>query len=260
MPKDFENTLWTSQILQGMAIKYAVEHWRRSMPRGMGTLYWQLNDCWPVASWASIDYHGRWKALHYMAKQFFAPVNITGLEDKEKGTVEIHVTSDRLASKPAMVSWVVTDVAGKRLLSGQKNVRTPVNANRRVETLRLRDYLDKHGKTDVIVWLEMKAKGEPTQSNVVLFARPKQLELSKTPGISYDVKQKRDGSFTVALKSKQVALWSWIDLRGVDATLSNNFVHLRPGMTERITLVPARKITTKQVIQKLMVRSLVDTY
>ena len=55
MPDGFDMTLWVSQILQGMAIKYAVEHWRRSMPRGMGTLYWQLNDCWPVASWASID-------------------------------------------------------------------------------------------------------------------------------------------------------------------------------------------------------------
>jgi beta-galactosidase/beta-glucuronidase len=75
-------TLWLSQILQGMAIKYAVEHWRRSMPRGMGTLYWQLNDCWPVASWASIDYHGRWKALHYMARHFFAPVLVSGLEER----------------------------------------------------------------------------------------------------------------------------------------------------------------------------------
>lgn len=69
-PKDFDMTLWLSQILQGMAIKYAVEHWRRSMPRGMGTLYWQLNDCWPVASWSSLDCHGRWKALHYMARHF----------------------------------------------------------------------------------------------------------------------------------------------------------------------------------------------
>ena len=73
LPVGFENTIWTSQILQGTAIKYACEHWRRSMPRGMGTLYWQLNDNWPVASWSSIDYFGRWKALHYMAAKFFAP-------------------------------------------------------------------------------------------------------------------------------------------------------------------------------------------
>ena len=84
LPGKFEDLLWTSQVLQGLAIKYAVEHWRRSMPRTMGTLYWQLNDCWPVASWSSIDYYGRWKALHYMAKRFYAPLLITGLEDGEE--------------------------------------------------------------------------------------------------------------------------------------------------------------------------------
>ena len=94
LPDEFENTLWLSQILQGMAMKYAVEHWRRNMPRTMGTLYWQINDCWPVASWSSIDYHHRWKALHYMAKQFYAPLLVSGVEDAAKGTVEIYVNSD----------------------------------------------------------------------------------------------------------------------------------------------------------------------
>ena len=84
LPTSFDMTLWLSQILQGMAIKYAVEHWRRAMPRGMGTLYWQLNDCWPVASWSSIDYFGNWKALHYMARDFFAPLLISGLEDSDQ--------------------------------------------------------------------------------------------------------------------------------------------------------------------------------
>ena len=73
-PKDFETLLYTTQILQGIAIKAGAEHWRRNRGRCMGAIYWQLNDNWPVASWASIDYYGRWKALHYMAKDFFAPV------------------------------------------------------------------------------------------------------------------------------------------------------------------------------------------
>ncbi|MFW5846309.1 MAG: glycoside hydrolase family 2 protein, partial [Planctomycetota bacterium] len=72
MPRGSEELLWLSQIQQGLAIQYAVEHWRRHMHRCRGALYWQLNDCWPVASWASIDYLGRWKALQYLAKRFFA--------------------------------------------------------------------------------------------------------------------------------------------------------------------------------------------
>ncbi len=81
LPTSFESTLWLSQILQGMSVKHAVEHWRRTMPRGMGTLYWQLNDCWPVASWSSLDYNGRWKALHHMARHFYAPLLVSGIPD-----------------------------------------------------------------------------------------------------------------------------------------------------------------------------------
>ena len=81
-PKDLTHLLYASQVLQGMAIKYGVDHWRRNRGRCMGTLYWQINDNWPAPSWSSIDYFGRWKALHYMAQKFYAPhaVSMT-LED-----------------------------------------------------------------------------------------------------------------------------------------------------------------------------------
>ncbi len=260
LPLGFENTLWTSQILQGMAIKYACEHWRRSMPRGMGTLYWQLNDCWPVASWASIDYHGRWKALHYMAKEFFAPVLVSGLEDKKKGTVEIHVTSDRLKALDAVVSWRVTDAAGKPLLTGNKKFRTPVNGNRRVETLKLNSLIDEQTANDLIVWLELKTKGEPTQRNMVLFARPKHLALSEKPGITASIESNKDGSFALIMKSKHIALWTWLELKGMDVELSMNFFHLRPGTSSVLILTPSRPLTAKQLRQTLLIRSLVDTY
>ena len=68
-PKDFDSLVYVSQVLQGIAIKAGVDHWRANRGRCMGALYWQLNDNWPVASWASIDYFGRWKALHYMDKK-----------------------------------------------------------------------------------------------------------------------------------------------------------------------------------------------
>ena len=89
--------------------------WRRMMPRGMGALNWQLNDGWPVASWSSIDYYGRWKALHYMAKHFFAPLMVSGVENVAEGRVEIHVTSDLREPVEGTVNWVVTDVDGCRM-------------------------------------------------------------------------------------------------------------------------------------------------
>ncbi|HBE85749.1 MAG TPA: glycoside hydrolase family 2, partial [Lachnoclostridium sp.] len=73
--------VYASQLMQGEAMKYAVEHWRRHRGRCMGAIVWQLNDCWPVTSWSSIDYFGRWKALHYYEKRFFAPIMISCEEE-----------------------------------------------------------------------------------------------------------------------------------------------------------------------------------
>jgi beta-mannosidase len=260
LPASFDMQLWTSQILQGMAIKYACEHWRRSMPRGMGTLYWQLNDVWPVASWASIDYHGRWKALHYMARNFFAPVLVSGLEDAAKGTVEVHVTSDLLRAETGKLSWVVTDTAGRKLLTDSKTVRTPINGNRKAATLKLAELLKTQGERDLLVWLELAVKGQPTSTNLVTFARPKHLTLAEKPGITTEVSARKDGSFRVVLKTQRPAMWCWLELEGCDATLSDNFVHLRPGKAVRLTLTPSRSLTLTQLRKALQVRSLVDTY
>lgn len=114
-PKDFESLLYDSQILQAIAIKSGVEHWRRNRGRCMGALYWQVNDNWPVASWSSIDYYGRWKALHYYARNFFAPIagSIVKKKDEDSfvrnggdqfSSVEVHIQNEtRQASKVHVV-------------------------------------------------------------------------------------------------------------------------------------------------------------
>ena len=89
IPEDFAHFVYLSQILQADAIRYGVEHFRRYRGRCMGALYWQLNDCWPVVSWASVDYYGRWKALHHKARNFFAPVLISLHEDGNEKIVNI---------------------------------------------------------------------------------------------------------------------------------------------------------------------------
>ncbi|MGV2435117.1 MAG UNVERIFIED_CONTAM: hypothetical protein LVT10_09795 [Anaerolineae bacterium] len=100
LPNTFESMVWLTQILQGLAMKYAVEHWRRNMPRTMGTLYWQLNDMWGAPSWASVDWRGRWKALHHMAKHFYTPHLISGVADAQSGKATLYVTSDLHSDEP----------------------------------------------------------------------------------------------------------------------------------------------------------------
>ena len=107
-PKDFGSLLYVSQILQGMAIKSGVDHWRRNRGRCMGSLYWQINDNWPVASWASIDYYGRWKALHYMAAKFYAPVAVS--IQKTQDSISVWLENETLSEQKCTVSLRVRDM------------------------------------------------------------------------------------------------------------------------------------------------------
>ena len=259
MPADFETTLWVSQILQGLGIKYAVEHWRRNMPRCMGALYWQLNDTWPVASWASIDYHGRWKALHFAAKDFFAPALVSGVENNDKGTIEVHVTNDHGEVLNGIVRHVVTNVSGRTLEKGENEVAVPRRSSKRVQTLNLMKVLRNTSSRDVMVWLELVVDGAVVSRNLVAFEKPKKLDL-QDPEIATTVKKHKDGSFTVTLKAQKPALYAWLDVKGADARFSNNFVHLRPKQAVRIELKPARPIALEELKKRLRVRSLRDTY
>ena len=258
LPTGFDETLSASQILQGMAITYAVEHWRRSMPRGMGTLYWQLNDTWPVASWSSIDYHHRWKTLHYMAKRFFAPIIVTGVEDTDAGTVQIHVTSDLPAVQSLQLRWIITNAQGAEVDAGGKEIRTAKIGNRKAHTLRLKPLLQTHGVRNLLVWLELRDGDRRLSENLVTFARPKHLELSPIPGITWKARGGGAGGFVVTLKSKTVALWCWVELLECDYRASDNFVHLRPGSPVTLTVTPAERLTLAAFKGRLRVRNLMD--
>ncbi|MFH1569557.1 MAG: glycoside hydrolase family 2 protein, partial [Gemmatimonadota bacterium] len=259
LPTAFDMTLWLSQILQGMAIKYAVEHWRRAMPRGMGTLYWQINDCWPVASWSSIDSLGRWKALHYMARRFYAPVLISGLEDAARGTVEIHVTSDLRQRRRGVVRWRLTDAAGRLLRHGSAPCAVAPRRNQQVARLDLAAEVARRGARDLLLWLELEVDGEVVSTNFVSFARPKHLEL-EDPGLRTTVRARQDGAFEVTLRARRPALWAWLELADADARYSDGFVHLAPGAAAAIEVRPAEPMDAATFKSRLRARSLWDTY
>jgi beta-mannosidase len=259
LPRSFEMNLWLSQILQGMAIKYAVEHWRRGMPRRMGALYWQLNDCWPVASWASVDSFGRWKALHHMARAFFAPLLVSGLEDAVSGAVEVHVTSDLLETREGEVAWCITDAAGVELARGAAPVAIAPQRDTLAAMVESAPYLASHGPRDLMVWLELRLDGEAVSTNWVSFARPKHLALAD-PGIEAQVEAAGEGAYRVTLSAQRAALWCWLELAETDARYSDRFFHLRPGQPLTVIVTPQEPLTPEAFRGQLVVRSLVDTY
>ena len=259
LPTSFESSLWLSQILQGMSVKHAVEHWRRTMPRGMGTLYWQLNDCWPVASWSSIDYNGRWKALHHMARHFYAPLLISAVPNLDDGTVAVHVTNDHLEEISGIVGWEVTTVDGERVAEGEETAVILPNQNTPITTLDLQALLAEHGKRNLLVWLTLRVDGAIVSTNLALFARPKHLSLPD-PEILCAIEEVENGRYQVTLSSDKPALWVWLETQD-GITVSDNFFHLRPGTSHVIRLTAnERGLSIPDIINSLDVRSLVDTY
>jgi beta-mannosidase len=252
LPTSFESTLWLSQILQGMAMKYAVEHWRRNMPRSMGALYWQLNDMWPAPSWASLDWKANWKALHYIAKRFFAPLLISGVENIENGSVQIHVGSDLRTEQTGTVRYTITDAQGTTLEQSAFDVMLAPGKTTCVKELDLQKWITERSARDVLVWLELSVNGAVISENLVLFARPKHLAL-KDLQLTWTRNPVADEQheYDVTLSADAVALYVWLELPG--AKFSDNFVHLRPGVSKTIRV-------SAQDVTDLKVRSLVDTY
>ena len=253
----FEATLMLSQILQGMAMKYAIEHWRRNMPRSMGTLYWQLNDMWPAPSWSSLDWKGNWKALHHMARKFFAPLLISGLENAANHTVDIHGTSDMNEPQPVTVIYTVTDATGKILEQGELEATLAPRTSQCLHTLDVSSHVAARSVRDVIVWLEMRVNGESVSENLVLFSRPKHLELAQ-PNIRLDVHQGSDDSYAITLVADAAALYVWLELPG--AQFSDNFIHLQPNQSHVIHMTRPQGMDDAAMQAALKVQSLVDTY
>jgi beta-mannosidase len=262
-PKDFDSTLWLSQITQGYGIKYGAEGWRREMPRSMGCVYWQYNDTWPGSSWSSVDYFGRWKALHYMAKRFYEPVLVSGAEDVKAGKVDLWVTSDSMKDCRGKLTWAVTTVAGEKIRVGALDVDIPARKSRKVETLSLKDEIAKHGAKDLLVWMKLDVDGRTVSDNLVTLAYPKELNLIDPKVSAYVTKKevtKGEPEFDVRLTAANPALWAWIELDGVDAKCTDNFVHIAPDRAVDIEVQPAKELTREEFQKALRIRSLYDTY
>ncbi|MGC3959763.1 MAG: hypothetical protein QM813_18125 [Verrucomicrobiota bacterium] len=255
-PRGFEETLWLSQILQGFGIKLGAEYWRQTMPKSMGCVYWQYNDTWPGMSWSSVDYFGRWKALHYFARRFFAPILVSSRENLEAGTTDIFVSSDLLQSKRGTLKWRTTDLTGETLLQDQMAVAIPARKSEKVKTLDFQALIKKHQAGGFLTWLEIEVEGKTVSENLLLFTAPKELKLSD-PQLSAAVEAVKDG-FLVTLKSKRPALWAWLDLTNTDASYADNFFHVRPDASRQVLVLPAKRLSYEEFVRELQPRSLFD--
>lgn len=245
LPAREDMVLWTSQILQGLAVTYGVEHWRRSAPRGMGTIYWQLNDCWPVASWSSIDWEGRWKALHYMAVRAYAPLLLSTIVDDEAGTITLYVTSDEPQPCRTDVQWKMWTVDGECIALGVEDIDVPAAGTVEVVSLEFDEQIEQLGAHSLIFFGTLTRDGHIESDAMATFLRPKHLDL-RDPGLRVQRLPEKSGAADAAgyretwtIEADKPALWVWPDLPGYDLRYSDRFFHLEPG-TPRSVVVGAR--------------------
>ena len=157
------------------------------------------------------------------------------------------------------MEWQLSSLDGERVAGGKASVLVPARASTLVKTVNVKTHLDSHGPRRLLMTCALRVRGKVVSSNLVLFARPKHLEL-EPPKCRTAVHKAQEGSFTVTLSASRPALWAWIELARTDAMLSNNFVHVMPGQPVEMLVTPAQPMTLAAFKRQLRVRSLIDTY
>lgn len=253
-PKDFPNFLYMGLLLQGDAIKTAIEAHRRDMPYCMGTLFWQHNDCWPVASWASRDYYGRWKAQHYFSKKAFNDILVSPIADNEK--LDIYIVSDRLKPVKGELSLRVMDLQGNVLFEQHKLVTLPLNASKVHYSVPVEKILNNKSKNEVVVNACFTAKGEPTVSNNYFLTRYKEINFPKVTVKSNIAPAK--GGFNVTLSSDMFARGVFLSINGIDNFFSDNYFDLLPS--EEVTIHVVSTLDKDTFSKQLKIQTIADAY
>ena len=244
IPPEFENQVILSQITQAEAIEYGVEHWRRNRNQNhcMGTLYWQLNDCWPVASWSSLDYYGRWKALHYYAKRFYHPIFPSVKEDNK--SIEFWVSNDLQITQKLQFEWKILKSDGTVAKNGLYELDIRPCSSKKLGIIDVSDLNQMNDSlTDFIIFYTLKFTnlgGEQEFHGFRLFSAPKKFPL-ENPNISWELneyfcEESDEKEYELKLSTTRIALYVHIDSNKFDFIASDNFFSLAPGETRVITI------------------------
>jgi beta-mannosidase len=194
-----------------------------------------------------------------MAKKFFAPLMISGVENPASKSVDIFINSDKLETINAEVEWVITTVTGETVNKERTSVITPINGSKKLAEICLANEWDTVGSRNMVIWLNLYVDDKIVATNLVTFARPKHLSLQE-PDYKTIVNQIHS-SFEVTIETSVPALWVWTEMKNdIDATYSDRFFHLQPNTPYSITVTPNEVMTIADFEEKIVIKSLYDTY
>lgn len=252
-PNSFDDLLYASQLMQAEAIRYGVEHWRRNRGRCMGAIIWQLNDIWPVASWASIDYYGRWKALHYAAKRFFAPVMISAEEEGElsqnpkineyhpaplEKSFRLNVCNETLRDVTGEVVWALRTPDGEIVRQNQQTLTIPAMSAKWLDKVNCADA----SLTGHYVSFAFVVDDVAVSEGTCIFCAPKHFEFTD-PQLT--VEKRGD---TIIVTSHAYAKQVWLESEDADLLLDDNAFDMNPGTkVVRVVRGSAEKVRVRSV-------------
>jgi beta-mannosidase len=256
LPQDFPSLVYLSMVLQAEGIRYGVEHWRRHRDRVAGTLYWQLNDCWPVASWSSLDYFGRWKALHYAARRFYAPVLLSIEDDPPRQGV--YVTNDLRRPWEGSLRWSLETLDGAALAAGESPVQVAPLATARLASFDMADHVNSDNQRNLVFVAELWQDDRRVAGQTAYFAPTKHLLLADpqmTAACHGDA-----GQLCVELRVRSLARLVELSLEGADAVFSDNYFDLPAGRVVSATCPLPAGWSARRAEAALRIRSVYDSF
>jgi len=256
-PVDFTQFLYVGGVLQAEGMKVGIEAHRRAMPYCMGTLYWQMNDCWPGPSWSGIDYYGRWKALQYYVQKAYKPVLVSNVI--EEGMLNTYIVSDEMKDQQVTLLLQAMDVDGKVIWEMQKqHITVPSNTSKIYHGIAPEQVLKGVDAGKVIFYAKVVKDNKLLSDNVFYFTLAKEMALPE-PGISTTLTTNEEGEILVRVKTTKLArnVYLLAD-NDPDSHFSDNYFDLLPGQEKEIILQTARPLN--EIKEHLKVESLVDTY
>lgn len=253
-PNSFEGFLYMSQILQGDAIKIAIEAHRRAMPYCMGTLFWQHNDCWPVASWASRDYYGRWKAQHYYSRDAYRDILVSPIMNGDK--LDFYIVSDRLKETKGKLDIKVIKLNGTEVNSVSQSVTVPKNTSTNVYSTSIDAFIKGSARNDVFVYVTFDDENGKRYTNRYFPALQKDIDFPKV-NITRKVRPV-EGGYEITLQSDKLARAVMLSVEGIDNFFENNYFDVLPGQEVKVKV--KTKLSQSEFEKQLKVTSFRDYY
>ncbi len=258
-PKNFEMFLYVGQLLQARGVGMGMEAHRRNMPYCMGSLYWQMNDCWPVASWSSIDYYGKWKALHYKAKQSFKKNKVSTFKNNDD--IDIYIISDGLEDKNAKLNLTVSNFYGNVLYKNDKEILIKGNTSKVYLTVNQTGITQGNELNNIFLKSELyDSEGNWIDSDLYYFVLPKNLVLP-SPEVKFEVSEidLNLNQFEINLTSNVLAKNVYINCE-IEGFFSDNYFDLSPDENRKIMFTADKELNPQNFINELKIITLADSY